>query len=533
QYLPVVRAEDGTLSTTIGGQTIVSKFPPKVLAEIIENDIVANSDLYGTQAALDVLGGAKRPGGGQAAATGHVGQSLQEQFDKAMTKCTQRIGKAEAAVSADAAAKAAKQELDAAENALAQLQAEYDKTEASCNQTLLNCKEKLASADKARQLLTAAQGEGGNVDGLIREIDGKRNAILAEKTKAEAELLHLRTETRAALDTAGIRRDAALLAARENALCKGLLDAYQEREKLTSSHAQNIQKISTRLHELEASPERNTPAVQSEIHALRLVLAAPQKQGGPQADPLELNPGNPADALDSKGLNDARLRELCLKSIKAEMGIDGGELHSCPTRYLSRIARYAVEGYYGSARNLIDHVLKIATTSRIASEDVMELMDVRGQDADAGQKVNVAVLRPPVNRFATATQRQVANFAADIIYSGNIVDEDRLSSEDRLRKVLQSNAGVISDVVKVEAGLNAVDLEATAREAEQKAARPDATEANRQEARAARAEANAAQFEAKTLRGNTLAKGIGNLFNFNFFGGGPNKPDEAQFTGLE
>ncbi|MBE6442714.1 MAG: hypothetical protein E7022_10465 [Desulfovibrio desulfuricans] len=535
QYLPVVRAEDGTLSTTIGGQTIVSKFPPKVLAEIIENDIVANSDLYGTQAALDVLGGAKRPGGGQAAETGHAGQSLQEQFDKAMTKCTQRIGKAEAAVSADATARAAKQELDAAENALAQLQAEYDKTEARCNQTLLNCKENLASADKARQLLTAAQGEGGNVDGLIKEIDGKRNAILAEKTKAEAELLHLRTETRAALDTAGIRRDAALLAARENALCKGLLDAYQERDKLTSSHAQNMQKISTRLHELEASPERNTPAVQSEIHALRLVLAAPQKQGGPQADPLELNPGNPADALDSKGLNDARLREICLKAIKAKMGIDGGELHSCPTRYLNRIAQYAIEGYYGSAKNLIDHVLKISTTSRIASEDVMELMDVRRQDANTGQKVNVAVLRPPVNRFATATQRQVANFAADIIYSGNIVDEDRLSSEDRLRKVLQSNASVIGDVLKVEAGLNAVDLEAKAREAEQNAARPEATEADKLAAKAARAEANAAQFEAKTLRGSNIEKGISKSIGkfFSLFGAGPEKPDEAQFTGLE
>lgn len=531
QYLPVVRAEDGTLSTTIGGQTIVSKFPPKVLAEIIENDIVANSDLYGTQAALDVLGGAKRPGGGQAAATGHAGQSLHEQFNTAMAKCRQRIGKAEAAVSADATARAAKQELDAAENDLAQLQAEYDKTETSCNQTLLECKEKLASADKARQTLVAAQGEGGNVDGLIREIDGKRNAILAAKAKAEAELLHLRTETRAALDTAGIRRDAALLAARENALCKGLLDAYQEREKLTSSHAQNVQRISTRLHELEASPERNTPAVQSEIHALRLVLAFPQKQGGQQADPLKLDLSNPADALDSKGLNDARLRELCLKSIKAEMGIDGGELHSCPTRYLSRIARYAVEGYYGSARNLIDHVLKIATTSRIASEDVMELMDVRGQDANTGQKVNVAVLRPPVNPFATATQRQVANFAADIIYSGNIVDEDKLSPEARLRKVLQSNAGVIGDVVKVESCLNAVDLETKAREAEQKASQPDATEADKLDAKAVRAEANAAQFEAKTLRGSFIAKGLGNLFNF--FNGGPDKPDEAQFAGLE
>ena len=174
QYIPVVRDQNGTLTATINGQSIVSHYSAKVLAEKIEDDIVANTDLYGKKAALDLFSGTKGLFQRSANATGHAGQSLPEQFARDMAKCKQRIDKAEAAVKADASAKAAMEELDAAKNALAQLQAEYDQTETRCNRTLLQCKEQLESADKAQKTLAAAKAEGGNVDGLLKEVDEKR-----------------------------------------------------------------------------------------------------------------------------------------------------------------------------------------------------------------------------------------------------------------------------------------------------------------------------------------------------------------------
>ncbi len=535
RYIPIVRDKNGTLSTTIGGQTIVSRYTPKVLAELIENDIIDNTDLYGNRAALDILTGAARAHRKPVQAAGHAGKSLEEQHIEEMEKCNRRIAKAEAAVKANPAAADYMnllEELNEAQSALDRLQNEFDQTEMACNQTILQCNEQLEEAARSQRYLDAGLAVGVKDPGGAKQkaIDAKREQASKAKNNALDQLRGLerrRPELYEAM-TKCTRIESKVEA---NPALAELRNARNEKTRLTTEYEQKRQALTGRLAELEASPKPETKAVATEIHTLRLHLAPPQNQGAQQANPLALNPSDPADALDSKGLNDARLRELCLKSIKAQMGIDGGELHSCPTRYLNRIAQYALEGYYGSARNLIDHVLKIATTSRIAAEDVMELMDVRQQEDNLGQKVNVAVLKPQINPFATATQQQVANFAADIIYSGNIVDEDKLSPEERLRKVLRANAGVIGDIVKVEAGLNAVDLESRAREAEQKATRPEATEADRLAAKAARAEANAAQFEAKVLRGSNIAKGINNLFNF--FNGGPEKPDEAQFSALE
>ncbi|MCR5813861.1 MAG: hypothetical protein K6G15_05170, partial [Desulfovibrio sp.] len=193
QYIPVVHTENGTLAATIGGQTIVSKFPPKVLAEILENDIITNRDLYGKQAALDILASAGGANRGPVEAAGHAGKSLAEQYNEAVQRSDQRIKKAEAALKADATATAAKQELDAAEHDLTHLQEEYDQAETRCNRTLQQCKEKLDSTNSARNMLLAAQQEGGNVDGLLKNVEAERNAALATKNAAEAELLTLRT----------------------------------------------------------------------------------------------------------------------------------------------------------------------------------------------------------------------------------------------------------------------------------------------------------------------------------------------------
>ena len=529
----VSRSDDGKITAHIGGQRIVSKFAPKVLAEIIENDIVANSDLYGKDAVHDILTSAagvkveKKP-----QSVGHPGQSLVERFETNKAKCQQRIDKATAAVNANDTARTLKSDLESAETDLKSYQENYEQEEITLNRALLESENKLGSCQKNQNLLVSTQAQGGNVDGLLKENDEKMKAAQADKEKAEAGLLRLHTQGLAQLEEKTVHRDACLLAARENPLCSELMDAQKALETLTARHTRDMEKMITRLHELEASPNRNTDAVQSEIDALKLNLSQPQNQGEATADPLKLDFNSPADALDSKGVTDTRLRELCLRTIKAEMGVDGGELHSCPTRYLNRIARYALDGYYGSARNLIDHVLKIATTNRIAGEDVMELMNVREQDRETEKKVDVAVLRPPKRSVtATATQKQVANFAADIIYSGNIVSEDRLAPEDRLRNVLQSNASVIGDIMKVEAGLHAVELDTKAQEAEAKASGPDATEVDKLMAKAARAEANAAQFEAKVLRGNNVVKAVGGFFGMLF--GEAEKPDEAQFALLE
>ncbi len=531
--LKISRDANGVLSTTIGGEKIVSNYNAKTLAEKLEDDIVTNTDLYGTQAALDIFAKGKPAPLPAAGATGHAGQSLTEQYDAAKAKIDQRVAKAEAAVKKDGTASALMQELEAAQRDCTKLQEQCEQTEISCNKILLKCEEDLKTLNKSEKLLQVSKNEGGNVDGLLKEVSTKRKLALDTKAKAEADLLRLRTKTTPELETASIRRDAALLAAGENALCKGLMDARKALESLTSTHTQKLKSLNTRLHQLETLPlQDKTAAVQAEISALKTTLDGAQ---APLENPWELQANDPKDALDSKGVNDARHRELCLKAIKAHLDIDGGELHSCPTRYLDRMAQYAIEGYYGSAQNLLDHVLKISTTSRIASQDVMELMDVRQQDANSGQKVNVAVLKPQNNAFRTATQQQVANFAADIIYSGNLVDEDKLAPEVRLRKVLQTNAAVIGDMIKVEAGLNAVDLETKAKEAEANAAKPDATEADRLEAKAARAEADAAQFAARTLRGSMLGKAanaIGNFFS-GLFGGAAKKADEKKFTSLE
>ncbi len=534
QYIPVVHNVDtGTLSATIGGQTVVSKFSPKALAEIIEKDIVTNTNLYGKQAALDVLSGTDGTDKKQAGPAGHAGKSLAEQQAEAMKVCDQRIAKAEAAVKADKiAVDKLQQELDKAQNALDQLQNEFNQTETDCNQILLQSNDKLETVATSQRVLDADLAFG------IEDKNGQRQKSIdrmrTEATEAKNNALdRLRTleQRKPELYAAIAKRDKLL---NDHPALVELRKAREEKDELTAKFHQKHQNATERLNELNASPDRNTAAVQNEIRVLNLYLTPPQEQNALQQDPLALNISNPEDALDSKGLNDSHLRELCLKSIKAEMGIDAGELHSCPTRYLSRIARYAVEGYFGSAINLLDHVLKISTTTRIANQDVMELMNVREQDANSGQKVNVAVLKPQVNPFATATHQQVANFAADIIYSGNIVDEDKLSPEDRLRKVLNSNAGVIADVIKVETGLNAVELETKARQAEQNASKPNATEADRLEAKIARAEADAAQFEAKALRGSNIVKGIGNIAsNIVSFFSGPKKPDEAKFTSLE
>ncbi|MBQ7738352.1 MAG: phosphotransferase, partial [Desulfovibrionaceae bacterium] len=523
--------KNGVLSATINGQTIVSNYNAKTLAEKIEDDIVANTDLYGKKAALDLFHGTKGLYQRSPNAQGHAGKSLIEQFNSKLTKCNERITKAETAVNADPTAKALLTELQESQSKLKQLQAEYERTEIRCNKNLLQCNSKLEDAGKALKTLQAAKAEGGNVDGLIKDAEAKLNSAMTEKGKVEAELLNLRTVKKEALETAEITKNAAFLAAKENNLCKELLDANHARDTLKLDHATTMAKGTERLQELQTSPNRDTPAVQAEISALKTVLAAPENSQNVDARELHLN--DPMDALDRKGVNDTRHRDLCLKAIKAHLGIDGGELHSCTTRYLDRIAQYAIDGYYGTAKNLIDHVLKIATTNRIAADDVMELMDLRHQDKNVAEKVNVAVLRGEVKPFATATQKQEINFAADLIYSGNIIDEDNFASTERIRNVLRNNAKVIGDIVKVEAGLNAIDLENKAKEAEEKAALPTATEADKLAAKAARAEADAAQLAAQTLRGSLLNKSVNAVSNFfsNLFG--QKSIDESQFTNLE
>lgn len=465
--MAIHRDANGVLTATIGGERIVSNYNAKTLAEKIEDDIVSNTDLYGTRAALDILEGSKPEKGGNAT-QGHAGQSLADQHKMSMEACDRHIAKAEAQIKAKPEGSELYKKLTEAQKALDTLQTEFEQTEMTCYQTLRQCDEQLKAAEKAQNMLNADLQRGAvDADGARQAaINGVRDPARQAKNTALNTLRALE-QRKPELYQAMARRDKLL----HDPLFDELNKAKNEKAHLTTEYEEKRQKLTTKLNELKASPDSNTPAVQSKIKALTLILAEPQNQDGQQVDPFSLNISDPQDALDSKGLHNSRLRELCLKSIKAHLDIDGGELHSCPTRYLSRIAQYAVEGYYGSATNLIDHVLKISTTSRIASNDVMELMSVREKDVQTIQKVNVAILKPQYNPLALSTQKQVANFAADIIYSGNIVDEDKLSPEDRLRKVLVLNAGVIGDIIKVEAGLNAVNLETKAREAEANAAK--------------------------------------------------------------
>ena len=60
----------------------------------------------------------------------------------------------------------------------------------------------------------------------------------------------------------------------------------------------------------------------------------------------EIDISNRMDVLDRTG-GDSRRRELCVKLIHAKTGLDPSVLHSCTTRYLDRMARYALDGYYG------------------------------------------------------------------------------------------------------------------------------------------------------------------------------------------
>lgn len=533
KYVPVTRNQDGTLTATIGGQRIISKFPPKVIAELIEDDIVANTDLYGKRAALDLFSG-KESVNKNDKKRGHAGRSLAEQYQLDLAKCQKEIAKAEAQVKKDAAAPALLQELEEAKTSLDALQTAYDKTEADCNRTLLKCVEQIESAEKAQKLLSQDLQHGATDPDGVRQkaINDLKASALADKAKAQATLQKLYGEDKQQLEAARARKNTAQANVDGNASLTKLKEAKNAQETLTNTFTSKRDELKQQLAALKASPNRQSPQVQAQISALRSVLAAPDN--GVQAkDPRQLNLSDPKDALDSMGVNDSRHRDLCIKAIKIQLGIDGGELHSCPTRYLDRIAQYALEGYYGTAKNLIDHVLKIATTNRIASQDVMELMNVRQQDANTGQKVNVAVLRPNANQPEPVAQK-VSNFAADIIFSGNIVDEDTRSPEERLGQVLKSNAGLIGDMVRIETCVNAVELEGKAKEAEQKAALPNANTADKTTASIARAEANAAQFAAKTLQGNVFGKGLNAIGNFfgNFFGG-QKKVDEKAFTGME
>ncbi|MBQ7618243.1 MAG: hypothetical protein IJS50_05150, partial [Desulfovibrio sp.] len=528
--MAIERDEHGVLTATIGGERIVSKYNAKNLAEKLENDIVTNTEVYGKQAALNIFANAKNLPNVAKGKKGHIGQSLPEQFEAAMAKSQKRMAKAEDAFNLDQEAVALKQELNEAQTALDQLQAEFDQTEIKCNQTLRQCDEKLKIVEKLQKVLDAEKRAGTGQDIDLRQvaIDQMRESARGTKNEALNKLRELE-QRKPELYKAMSRREMVLSKANGNVHLRELLAAQKEQSDLTANYTKMKEQLTDRLKELETSPNTNSLQEQSELAALKSVLAKPE---GPKAEnPWEIKANDQRDALDSKGINDARHRELCLKAIKAHLGLDGGQLHSCPTRYLDRIARYALEGYFGSATNLLDHVLKITTTSRIASQDVMELMSISEQDAQRAEKVNVAVLKPANNAFKTATQKQVANFAADIIYSGNLVDEDKLAPEARLRKVLQENAKVIGDIIKVEANLTALDLESKASEGESLAKGPNATAENILEAKALRAEANAAQFAAKALSGNVLQKSIGKLASF--FSFSPKKVDESQFSSLE
>ncbi|MGX8718542.1 MAG: hypothetical protein ACQGQP_05490, partial [Desulfovibrio sp.] len=212
---------------------------------------------------------------------------------------------------------------------------------------------------------------------------------------------------------------------------------------------------------------------------------------------------DPKDVLDRTGA-DSRHRDLCLKLIQSQTGVDPSTLHSCNTRYLDRMARYALDGYYGSFQNLLDHVLSITTTNRVAAEDAKELLDAmeaheRENPAELEQKVNVKAIQQP--KPQNTTQKQVHSMIADLIYAGNIADEDKYSGNpaERMQQVMDKNAKVIADTIIAEAGVDAVKAEQKAVEAEQKASAANASPADKSEAKALRAEANAAQYEALFL----------------------------------
>ncbi len=221
----------------------------------------------------------------------------------------------------------------------------------------------------------------------------------------------------------------------------------------------------------------------------------------------DINITDKKDVLDRTG-SDSRHRDLCLKALKSIVGLDPSELHSCNTRYLDRMVRYALDGYYGSLSSLLDHVLTITKTNRVAAEDAKELLDAmdRQEQENPGgveQKVNIRAILPQKPQHTT--QKQVQSMMADLIYAGNIADEDKYAGKpgERMQQVMEKNAKVIADVIITEAGVDAVKAEQKAVAAEQKAAAEDASPADKAEARALRAEANAAQYEALFL-GNRL-----------------------------
>ena len=296
-----------------------------------------------------------------------------------------------------------------------------------------------------------------------------------------------------------------------------------------------------------------------------------------EVQPIQLDDkGAPLDHEDNP--QNLRMRELCLKAIKANLGVDAGCLHSFTPIYLAHIAGNAINGQYKDAKSLIDHVLQITTTNRIAADDVQDIMDLHDKNLlDVYSKVNVNRIRPEMPIFQTATQEQVHNFLADVIYSGDILSEDKdfspevtalkaearkaqkeapgavspavaeyakikeaqareLQQAERLRNVLKSNSGVIADLIKIESSLKAVELEQAATLAETLSSDPQATAEQKLAANLARSKANAAQLEAKILQGKSalsqIGKGLGNFFGAAF---GLFRPslDESQFLPLE
>ncbi|MBR5734706.1 MAG: hypothetical protein IKX79_04125, partial [Desulfovibrionaceae bacterium] len=165
------------------------------------------------------------------------------------------------------------------------------------------------------------------------------------------------------------------------------------------------------------------------------------------------------DVLDRTG-GDSRHRDLCLKALKSIVGLEPSELHSCNTRYLDRMARYAIDGYYGQISHLLDHVLTITKTNRVAAEDAKELLDAmeKQEREDPGgveQKVNIRAILP--QKPQRTTQKHVQAMMADLIYAGNIADEDKYAGKpgERMQKVMEKNAKVIADAIIVEAGVDA------------------------------------------------------------------------------
>lgn len=171
------------------------------------------------------------------------------------------------------------------------------------------------------------------------------------------------------------------------------------------------------------------------------------------------------------GTVDSRNRSLCLKAIESTVGLKPAELSSITTAMLNMIAPAAISGQLRTdPESLAGMLNNICNANRINDEDCLDLLQKleteMAKDAKGvKEKVDIKISdgsRTKLQRsnpFTKASQQEVHNFVADLIYNKEtwIHDQNMARPGERLRQTLLEHSPAISDILKDRTLLNTLD----------------------------------------------------------------------------